>query len=1062
MHTPSHWCIYSIYHLMGSTLTTRTSLLLLAGAALLVSSADAWTPGVGQESSTRGFAVNTQSRNDVISFWNSVYQKSEGYQQRMNWTGSTSPQEPGTISTAFKNDIERRINFYRAMAGMSADIEIVSDSRQDAAQATALMLSLNSEQFGLNGEVTRGIASPHSPPDHWLYVNDLTKEGAANSNLSIGKYGPDAIDAYMLEDDKTAGEAANSDVGHRRYILYSRLQDVATGDVPATQGGYLSANVLYVRGNLLAATDSPQFVSWPNAGFIPEAIVPQHWSLTYPEADFSSAEISMKDKDGNSISTTITSRRTGYGDNSIVWRPNAASISSAEHEDRTYQVTISNILLNGNPTSHSYTVTAINPKRLTEYPVLTTSTSSADSRPTFQFNQVDHAEEYELNVSTREETTWTAGAEDSASDYILDGTSDSYQLRTAFSSSSYSGQKFWDTGDKAFHLAFPHNYLPLPRESFTIMRSIVPKADASVSFRLCRGWMAAASRLDVQCSSDHGASWTTKASFPGNSNNQPDSFFVTKSVNLGSTGTQILVRFLLHQPNPEGVFVVTDYPDYPMGVFIDGIKFSNCDWLAELAQIKQPSSTNHITLDENSAGGVLEPGAGYTLRLRPRIGNDWMPYGPTLEAVPVTVSGPDPIDTDNDGTPDTEDPDDDNDGLSDEEEQSLGTKPLLADSDEDGVPDGVEHRVTGTNPLVNELAGIPGIDYSMGAVLGSYYGMVVDAEGLPLGQLQITLASDGSYSGKLKGINGFNWAFTGVMNDDGTAEKAGNNTHGQEAQLIFSLWKPAGEFRIGGRLAATESGQEDHYFILRRSIYSRSQPAPRRVRGRYTLHLPASTTEDDSIPAGDGIGWGKVNKKGLSKLMGFSNSGEPFSYSCPLLEGNQVPFFARPNATAGLEGMAGDLYFRNQDSSDVDGEVRYLRAADEGGYYAAGFDQDLSLRGCKYRRPGTGQLPLDGFALEPDNALASFSGGYFGGSSHVLSWSADGSMVAVDLEYDSTAQFNKKNGSFSGTFLYTGALPSPISTKLRGVVLQKTGLVTGLAITENGASGHYSITPNGP
>ena len=92
-------------------------MLAVALSACFSGAVHAWTPGVGNESATSGFTVDRQSRMDVVSFWHAVYQESEGYEGRIDWAGA-----PGTTSAAFKGDVQRRLNYYRAMAGMRADM----------------------------------------------------------------------------------------------------------------------------------------------------------------------------------------------------------------------------------------------------------------------------------------------------------------------------------------------------------------------------------------------------------------------------------------------------------------------------------------------------------------------------------------------------------------------------------------------------------------------------------------------------------------------------------------------------------------------------------------------------------------------------------------------------------------------------------------------------------------------------------------------------------------------------------------------------------------------------
>lgn len=102
----------------------------------------AWTPGTGSPSAVSGFAVDTANRRDVLAYFNTVHAASEGYAARIGWTGSTSGGVAGTTGAAFKDDVRRRINFYRALAGLPGDITFDAvKSGKD--QEAALMFSAN-------------------------------------------------------------------------------------------------------------------------------------------------------------------------------------------------------------------------------------------------------------------------------------------------------------------------------------------------------------------------------------------------------------------------------------------------------------------------------------------------------------------------------------------------------------------------------------------------------------------------------------------------------------------------------------------------------------------------------------------------------------------------------------------------------------------------------------------------------------------------------------------------------------------------------------------------------
>lgn len=132
----------------------------------------AWSPGTGSPTAVKGFVVDPMSRIDVLAFYNCVYNVSETYPTDMLWTGNVLTGVAGTTSSTFKDDVQRRINFYRALVLVPADITFdatKSSNDQDA----ALMFSANN-------------AISHTPPNTWTYYTATGATAANNSNIALG------------------------------------------------------------------------------------------------------------------------------------------------------------------------------------------------------------------------------------------------------------------------------------------------------------------------------------------------------------------------------------------------------------------------------------------------------------------------------------------------------------------------------------------------------------------------------------------------------------------------------------------------------------------------------------------------------------------------------------------------------------------------------------------------------------------------------------------------------------------------------------------------------------
>lgn len=428
----------------------------------------AWAPGTGSPTAAAGFVVDPMDRTDVLAFYNTVYTASENYASNMAWTGNIAGGVAGTTSAAFKEDVRRRINFYRALSALPADITLDATKSAKVQQA-ALM-------FARNGQLS------HTPPSNWTFYTADAAEAAGKSNIAWGNYGPGAVNAYMRDDG-----ANNEIVGHRRWIHYSQAQSMGTGDVPA-QSPYNSSNALWVIGDFKAAP-APQFVSWPNRGYVPVNLVPARWSLSYPGANFAAATVTMT-QGGNNVPTVIISRAVQgiVGDETLVWTP--SGLPASVPSDTPYNVTVSSISGSGVPTSYSYTVTLFDPSVLNVSPTIAGSDTPPTTGATYTFNSIAQADAYELRVATASAAAWTEGAEDPSSNIVAAPTG-SYTLRqTAVKR----------TGAKAFQLAFPD----FNDQSFVITRDVIPSSSSNLQFYDRGRFATTTSTLHAEISTDTG------------------------------------------------------------------------------------------------------------------------------------------------------------------------------------------------------------------------------------------------------------------------------------------------------------------------------------------------------------------------------------------------------------------------------------------------------------------------------------------------------------------------------------------------------------------------------
>lgn len=564
----------------------------------------AWQPGTGSPAAAEGFSVDLANRRDVLAFHHCVYQASQNYAANLAWTGSISSGNAGTTAVAFKEDVRRRVNYYRALAGLPADI-VFNPTKSAKCQKAALMMTANNNLS-------------HNPPTSWIFYTADGKEAAAVSNLALGYYGPAAVDGYMLDPG-----AGNQIVGHRRWLLYQRAREMATGDIPQS-GSYNSSNCLWVIGDFKAAPPA-KFVAWPNEGHTPSPLLPARWSLSYPGADFKTAAVSMT-LNGSNVPVTVVSRTdNGYGENTLVWEP--ASLPGSVTADLPYVVNVTGIKGPGVPTSRNYTVRVFNPDILGEEITITGDANPPATGALFTFNSISQADSYELEVAAVNPSEWLEGAEDAPAPRVTASISAGYDLRQ-------SG--LVRSGSKAFQLTFPFSVWA--DQSFTIERNIVPSSSSLLLYADRARYTDYGNTLETRISTDGGASWTTIASRNGVNvtgySSEWDSAWINRSISLASyAGQTVKLRFIM-KTNGAPAYQGTSSS---YGFFIDDIRVTNAsESLATRAALS--GSATSFMLDNAAVGHPLLAGATYQLRLRPNVGTRWFPFGPAKAVTVIAAS----------------------------------------------------------------------------------------------------------------------------------------------------------------------------------------------------------------------------------------------------------------------------------------------------------------------------------------------------------------------------------------------------------------------------------------
>ncbi len=616
----------------------------------------AWEPGYVPKAPARmavsGFDVDNFDRNDVVAFWHGVYQASEGYEKRVKWSGNYVGNN-GTTSREFVDDVERRVNYFRAMCGLGSQVSVNSGAKvvigsldaykppanatkSQAAQDAALMMIRN-----YNPTTGSAPALTHNPPPGLSGWSPTGWNGLAKGNFVFGIYGPGAITEYMVE-KTSAGQATsswNSQVGHRRWCLYPGATDFATGDQPGESAFRPPTNVFYVVPDSSEITGSAAagFVAYPPAGYFPAEVNSPFWSLSREGADFSRATVRMTDAGGRVVPVTRIASQNGYGDPALMWRVSGAAASESVSRDTRFNVEVFGISSESAPSTYSYSVTLIDPDQLLSSQRLSGPGKVAAGKTASYFLKPPaRAEAISVAVYKKSKSPWKEDAENRKKTKVIDQTGGNYPLLAKGNSFAGFGSV---SGKSSFHLTFSSAYDPIkrgvPEQSFELDREIISKSRTRLSFDFRRGFMTRGSVLVVESSSDGGVSWK-KAGSPitGVSDTRVDSFVSSVDIRLPKSKKPLRLRFRYYTKGGI-IFTHGASPKLPTGIFIDDITVKGGEWLEPGKVSQLPPSAGRFVLDTRKVGGKVRKGDKLVLSMRTKLGGKWFPDGPPK---PVSIS----------------------------------------------------------------------------------------------------------------------------------------------------------------------------------------------------------------------------------------------------------------------------------------------------------------------------------------------------------------------------------------------------------------------------------------
>lgn len=193
-------------------------------------------------------------------------------------------------------------------------IKVVPDKQLEA-QSAAFMIKENNEV-------------DHHPPKTWKYYSEAGANGAAHSCLGLSDFSYFPQTSFITGFIQEPGEI-NSFVGHRRWILFSKVKKFSYGATDKSEA-------LYCIEEFSKDTVKTDFIAYPWNGYVPANLIFRKWSFAIPEGhdvNFKHVKITIKNNVGNSIPFEMYPENPDYPDKTITWKMTSMFTEQEEEQE---------------------------------------------------------------------------------------------------------------------------------------------------------------------------------------------------------------------------------------------------------------------------------------------------------------------------------------------------------------------------------------------------------------------------------------------------------------------------------------------------------------------------------------------------------------------------------------------------------------------------------------------------------------------------------------------------------------------------------------------------------